>query len=86
MNEKVYSVVNVYNCGRGMGECATFTDYSSAAQFARSCVHSWVAAMPEDYNGYLAVIRYSKGQSFYFGDQLLKITPNGEEFEEEGDK
>lgn len=80
MSEKVYSVVNVYDYGRGMAEYATFTDYSSAVQFARAC------AIPEDYNGYLEVLRYSKGQSFYFGDQLFKIMPNGEEFEAEGDK
>ena len=85
MNEKLYAVVNIYDYGRRMVEFATFTDYWSAKQFARHCIHDRAVALPEDY-GHLEVMRHNKGQNFHYGDQLFKIMPDGEEFEAEGEK
>ena len=85
MNEKVYSVVNNYDRARRLVEIATFTDYSSATQFARACIRGRAIALPDDY-GFLEVMRHSSGVNFHYGDLLFKIMPNGKEFEAKCEK
>ena len=81
MSEKEYSVINFYDHGRRRIEYATFADRESAKKFARACIHNRLIALPDDY-GHLEIISHKKGASPYYGDQVFKIMPNGEEIEE----
>jgi hypothetical protein len=85
MSEKIYSVVNNYDHARRLVELVTFTDYSSAVQFARACIRNRSIALPDDY-GFLEVMRHKSDVNFHYGDLLFKIMPNGEEFEAKCEK